>query len=57
MRPNEVRLLNLAAQIHYRQGKLALAETLLRKSLAINPKQPKIAKVVEALARDAARRP
>ena len=31
VRPNEVRLLNLAAQIHYRQGRLAAAEALLRK--------------------------
>lgn len=47
LRPAEVRLINLKAEIHFRLGELEASRELLRRSLALRPDQPRIA---EALA-------
>lgn len=47
IRPGEVRLLNLKAEIHYRRGELEASRDLLRRSLGVDGNQPRI---VEALA-------
>ncbi len=47
LRPGEVRLLNLRAEIHYRRGELEASRKLLRRSLEVDANQPRI---VEALA-------
>jgi len=47
LRPKEVRIINLKAEIHFQLSELELSRGLLRRSLALQPDQPRI---VEALA-------
>jgi arylsulfatase A-like enzyme/Tfp pilus assembly protein PilF len=46
IRPSEVRLINLKAEIHFRRGELEQSRDLLRRSLAIHPDQPPIVRAL-----------
>jgi arylsulfatase A-like enzyme/Tfp pilus assembly protein PilF len=51
LRPNETRLLNLAAELRFRRNELDAARELLSRSLAIDPGQPRIVRALRQVNR------
>ena len=49
LRPDETRILNLAAKLHYERGDTAAARALLERSLVVDANQPTIARVLKNL--------